>query len=72
MVQGIELDVLDRLSKDITGSMEIFGNRVVALGGDFKQGLPVLPKSCVMISDTCMTEDIEVFGQKISSARLKK
>jgi hypothetical protein len=36
------LDAVDRLSKDLMDSQSSFGGKVILLGGDFKQCLPVV------------------------------
>ena len=39
------LDAADRLLRDLMETDEPFGGKVVVLGGDFRQVLPVLPHS---------------------------
>ena len=39
------LEVVDRLLKDLMDSEEPFGGKVMVLGGDFQQVLPVIPKA---------------------------
>lgn len=39
------LEALDRTLKDLRGSQTVFGGAVILLAGDFRQTLPVIPKS---------------------------
>ena len=41
--EGIE--AVDRLLQDVCSSQQLFGGKVVVFGGDFRQVLPVVPKS---------------------------
>ncbi|XP_052128926.1 uncharacterized protein LOC127750686 [Frankliniella occidentalis] len=43
MVQGWHLHVLDRFLRDLMRKEEPFGSKIIILGGDFKQILPVVP-----------------------------
>ena len=43
MVPLAALDCVDRLLRDLTGDMRPFGGKVILLGGDFRQILPVVP-----------------------------
>ena len=43
MVPLAALDCVDRLLRDLTGDSRPFGGKVLVLGGDFRQLLPVLP-----------------------------
>lgn len=42
MAHSVSLNILDRLLKDVTGRTDLFGNKVVVFGGDFRQVLPVV------------------------------
>ena len=44
MVHRFAFEVLDRLLQDVNGNKLLFGGKVVVLGGDFRQILPVVPK----------------------------
>ncbi|RCN24288.1 hypothetical protein ANCCAN_30020 [Ancylostoma caninum] len=39
------LEALDRILQDIRGNNRIMGDAVVVLAGDFRQTLPVIPRS---------------------------
>jgi hypothetical protein len=43
MVPLAALDCVDRLLRDLTGDSRPFGGKVLVLGGDFRQLLPVVP-----------------------------
>ena len=43
MVPLAALDCVDRLLRDLTGDSRPFGGKVILLGGDFRQLLPVVP-----------------------------
>ena len=44
MVPSSVLDVIDRLLKDIMQNQSDFGGKILILGGDFRQVLPVVPR----------------------------
>ena len=39
------LDCVDRLLRDLMGSKLPFGGKIIVLGGDFRQILPVVPRA---------------------------
>lgn len=56
MVQGWQLHVLDHFLKNLMENQQPFGGKVVILGGDFRQILPVVPGgSRVDIVDAAVT-----------------
>ena len=45
--------------QDITGNNECFGGKVMLLGGDFRQVLPVVPRATeTVVIDTCLKRSI--------------
>ncbi|KAG5550811.1 hypothetical protein RHGRI_015690 [Rhododendron griersonianum] len=44
MAKKASIEALESLLQDITGNNTLFGGKVVVLGGDFRQVLPVIPK----------------------------
>ncbi|XP_073035172.1 uncharacterized protein [Primulina eburnea] len=47
MAKRLAIEVVDRSLRDLTGIQKPFGGKVVVLGGDFMQVLPVVPKASV-------------------------
>ncbi|KAI3977322.1 hypothetical protein MKX01_000235 [Papaver californicum] len=45
MARRYSLEAFDRTMKDITKSDEPFGGKLLTMGGDFRQVLPVIPRS---------------------------
>ena len=45
MIPTHALNAIDRCLQDITGNNECFGGKVMLLGGDFRQVLPVVPRA---------------------------
>ena len=45
MVPRYALEIMDRTLKDIMSNDLLFGGKIVILGGDFRQLLPILPRS---------------------------
>ena len=45
MAHKISLEALDRSLQDLRGNVKLFGNAVILLAGDFRQTLPVIPRS---------------------------
>lgn len=43
MANGVSLEIVDKVFKDLTKDERPFGGKVMILGGDFRQVLPVLP-----------------------------
>ena len=55
MVPTLALHAIDRLLQDITGDKVPFGGKILLFGGDFRQVLPVVPRSPpVVIIGTCL------------------
>ena len=55
----IPLNAIDRCLQDITGNNECFGGKVMLLGGDFRQVLPVVPHATeTVVIDTCLKRSI--------------
>jgi hypothetical protein len=46
MVPLPALDCVERLLRDVSGNDMPFGGKVLVLGGDFRQILPVVPRGC--------------------------
>ena len=44
MTRRQAVETLDRSLRDITGTDLAFGSKVIVLGGDFRQVLPVVPR----------------------------
>lgn len=44
MAKKQTIEALDSMLQDITNNHNLFGGKVVVLGGDFRQVLPVIPK----------------------------
>ena len=45
MAPRYALEIIDRTLKDIMSNDSLFGGKIVILGGDFRQLLPILPRS---------------------------
>ena len=45
MAKKYAIEAVDRTLQDIMGNKEPFGGKVVVLGGDFRQVLPVVPRA---------------------------
>ncbi|KAI3860351.1 hypothetical protein MKX03_003523, partial [Papaver bracteatum] len=45
MAHRYSLEAFDRTMRDITGIAEPFGGKILIMGGDFRQVLPVIPRS---------------------------
>lgn len=45
MAHKKSLEALDRTMKDLRGNQQLFGGALILLAGDFRQTLPVIPKS---------------------------
>lgn len=45
MTHKKSLEAIDRTLKDIRGNAEMFGGALLLLSGDFRQTLPVIPRS---------------------------
>lgn len=45
MAHKLSLEALDRTLRDLWNSQELFGGILILLAGDFRQTLPVLPRS---------------------------
>ena len=45
MAPRYALEIMDRALKDIMSNDLLFGGKIVILGGDFRQLLPILPRS---------------------------
>ena len=59
MIPTHALDAIDRCLQDITGNNECFGGKVMLLGGDFRQVLPVVPRATeTVVIDTCLKKSI--------------
>ena len=59
MIPTHALDAIDRSLQDITGNNECFGGKVMLLGGDFRQVLPVVPCATeTVVIDTCLKKSI--------------
>ena len=59
MIPTHALNAIDRCLQDITGNNECFGGKVMLLGGDFRQVLPVVPRATeTVVIDTCLKKSI--------------
>ena len=59
MIPTHALNAIDRCLQDITGNNECFGGKVMLLGGDFRQVLPVVPRATeTVVIDTCLKRSI--------------
>ncbi|XP_075492481.1 uncharacterized protein LOC142530533 [Primulina tabacum] len=47
MAKRLAIEAVDRSLRDLTGIQKPFGGKVVVLGGDFMQVLPVVPKASI-------------------------
>ena len=59
MIPSHALHASDRCLQDITGTKEMFGGKVMLLGGDFRQVLPVVLRATQsVVMDTCIKQSI--------------
>ena len=55
MVPSLALNAIDLMLRDITGTEVPFGGKIFLLGGDFRQVLPVVPRSSrAVIFENCL------------------
>lgn len=55
MAKKQSIEALDDLMRDLTGNDTLFGGKIVVLGGDFRQVLPVIPRGT---KDDCMNASL--------------
>ena len=59
MIPTHALNAIDRCLQHITRNNECFGGKVMLLGGDFRQVLPVVPRATeTVVIDTCLKRSI--------------
>ncbi|XP_026399667.1 uncharacterized protein LOC113295551 [Papaver somniferum] len=71
MAHRYSLEAFDRMMRDIIGIAEPFGGKILIMGGDFRQVLPVIPRSTRgQTVDACLSRSH--FVGNVHVLRLKK
>ena len=66
MAHKISFEALDRSLQDLRGSITPFGNALLLLAGDFRQTLPVIPRSTPAVEINACS----IFWQHVKTLKL--